>query len=53
MDTLEKKLSGMFSPVIESMGFELIAVEVTGGGHTVMRIYIDSPDGITVDDLRL
>lgn len=51
MDTLEKKLSDMFSPVIESMGFELVAVEVSGdGGRAVMRVFIDSPDGITVDN---
>ena len=50
MDTLEKKLTGMFGPVIESMVFELVAVEIAGGGNTILRIYIDSPDGITVDD---
>ena len=51
MDTLEKKLTDMFSPVIESMGFELVAVEVSGdGGRAVMRVFIDSPDGITVDN---
>jgi ribosome maturation factor RimP len=51
LDTLEKKLMTMFEPVIESMGYELIAVEIAGGGgNAIMRVYIDSPDGITVDD---
>lgn len=50
MDKLEQKLADMFSPVIESMGYELIAVEITSSGGTVLRVYIDSPDGITVDD---
>ena len=50
MDKLEQKLADMFSPVIESMGYELIAVEITSAGGTTMRVYIDSPDGITVDD---
>ena len=50
LDKLEQKLADMFGPVIESMGYELIAVEIVGGGGTTMRVYIDSQDGITVDD---
>ena len=51
MDTLEQKLTGMLEPVIESMGYELVAVEIAGSGKgTILRVYIDSEDGITVDD---
>jgi len=50
MRTLEEKLEELLGPVIESMGYELVAIEMTGSGHGTLRIYIDSPDGITVDD---
>jgi ribosome maturation factor RimP len=50
VDSLENKLSDMFRPVIESLGFELVAVEIISSGGTVMRVYIDAPNGITVDD---
>lgn len=53
MDRLEKKLNDMFEPVIESMAYELIGVELTGSGNgTVLRIYIDAERGITVDDCQ-
>jgi len=33
------------------MGYEMLTVEMTGQGNSsVLRIYIDSPDGITVED---
>ena len=53
MDRLEKKLNDMFEPVIESMAYELIGVELTGSGNgTILRIYIDAEKGITVDDCQ-
>ena len=53
MDRLEKKLNDMFEPVIESMAYELVGVELTGSGNgTILRIYIDAENGITVDDCQ-
>ena len=53
MDRLEKKLNDMFEPVIESMAYELVGVELTGSGNgTILRIYIDAEKGITVDDCQ-
>jgi ribosome maturation factor RimP len=44
-------LTDLFSPVVESMGFELVGVEFHGSEHHgVLRIYIDSEKGIVVDD---
>lgn len=38
-------------PTVEALGFELWGVEyLSQGRHTLLRIYIESPDGITVDD---
>jgi ribosome maturation factor RimP len=43
----------MFEPVIGSMGYELVGVELIGSGNgTILRIYIDSENGITVDDCQ-
>ena len=53
MDRLEKKLNDMFEPVIESMAYELVCVELTGSGNgTILRVYIDADKGITVDDCQ-
>ena len=53
MDRLEKKLNDMFEPVIESMAYELVCVELTGSGNgTILRVYIDADKGITVDDCK-
>lgn len=40
----------MLRPAVESLGFELVGVEFHGGSNAVLRIYIDGPEGITVDD---
>lgn len=38
-------------PVVEGLGFALWGVEyIPQGKHSVLRIYIDHADGITVDD---
>jgi ribosome maturation factor RimP len=45
-------LRSMLEPGVRALGFELVEVEYTGagGGQNVLRVYIDSPEGITVDD---
>ncbi len=43
----------MFEPVVESMAYELVGVELTGSGNgTILRIYIDAAKGITVEDCQ-
>jgi ribosome maturation factor RimP len=37
-------------PGAETLGLELVAVELSGGDTSIVRIYIDTPNGITVDD---
>ena len=45
------KLTQLFKPAVEGLGYELVGVEhLPMGKHTVLRIYIDSANGITVDD---
>ena len=45
-------LRSMLEPGVRALGFELVEVEYTGagGGQNVLRVFIDSPKGITVDD---
>ena len=52
MDTaLHDRLIALFEPVLAAVGYELIEVEfVTGQGGATLRVYIDSPEGIDVDD---
>lgn len=38
-------------PVVTGLGYELVGVEFGGGsGDGLLRVYIDTEDGITVDD---
>jgi ribosome maturation factor RimP len=45
------RLRNLLQPGVEALGFELVDVELAGGsGSPTLRVYIDSPHGITVDD---
>ena len=45
------KIVALINPVIEDMGYELLGVEyVASGKHSILRLYIDSEQGIGVDD---
>ncbi len=51
MGTLECQLTDLVTPAVEVLGFELWGVELERrGNHSLLRVYIDSGAGITVDD---
>ena len=51
MSQLENKLTDMLVAPVEALGFELVGIEfVRAGRHSTLRVYIDHPDGITVDN---
>lgn len=51
MSAKVKKLETLLSPVIEGLGFVCWGIEyLSQGNHSVVRVYIDHADGITVDD---
>ncbi|MGB3724743.1 MAG: ribosome maturation factor RimP [Glaciecola sp.] len=51
MSQLEKKLTELLNPAVEATGFELVGVEfVRAGKHSTLRVYIDSENGVDVDD---
>ena len=48
----QEKWQALLAPVIEDTPYELVGVESIGGGkHTVIRVYLDKPGGITIDDI--
>ena len=46
-------IQDLLEPLVDSLGFELLGVEYHAGRNAVLRLYIDSPRGITVDDCGL
>ncbi|XBS70458.1 ribosome maturation factor RimP [Acerihabitans sp. KWT182] len=50
MSTLEQKLTEMIGAPVEALGYELVGIEFIRGRQSTLRIYIDSEQGITVDD---
>ncbi len=45
------RLTELVASAVEPLGYELLGVEyLAQGRHSVLRIYIDSPDGINLDD---
>jgi len=46
----EQRLTELLSPTVEAAGFELLGCEfVPAGRHSTLRLFIDHPDGVTVD----
>lgn len=46
-----RDLTVLFEPVVESMGYELVGVEFTGGiNHGTLRVYIDRENGVSLED---
>jgi len=43
-------IEDLLVPGAETLGYELVAVELSGGDTSIVRVYIDTPKGITVDD---
>lgn len=51
MSSREETLRQLLQPTVEALGFELWGVEhLSQGRHSVLRLYIDSDAGISVDD---
>ncbi len=47
---IRAKLTEMITAPVEALGFELVGIEFIRGRTSTLRIYIDSEDGINVDD---
>ncbi len=50
MSQLEQKLTDMLTAPVEALGFEMVGVEfLRAGKHSSLRIFIDHPEGISVE----
>lgn len=49
-DTLKSRLRTLLEAGIEALGFELVDVEFLPGTRAIVRIFIDAPGGVIVDD---
>jgi ribosome maturation factor RimP len=51
MAKITDKIEVLIQPVIEDMGYELVGIEyVASGKHSILRVYIDSEQGIGLSD---
>lgn len=49
-----RAISEKLTPTVVGLGYELLGIEMlSSGGGTLLRCFIDKPDGITVDDCGL
>ena len=47
----EQQLQAMLAPAVTALGYELWGLEyLTHGRQAVLRVFIDSPNGIGVED---
>jgi ribosome maturation factor RimP len=50
----EQQLNDLLKPVVEALGFDLWGLEyISQGKNSVLRVYIDKEEGISVDDCAL
>lgn len=51
MGPLEQRVMGLLEPTVSTLGYELLGVEyLAQGKHSRLRLYIDSPSGIGLED---
>ncbi len=47
----EAELHALLEPGAKALGFELVMLELVGSGpNTVLRVFVDNPRGVTVED---
>lgn len=44
------ELKDLVEPAVTGLGYEFVGLELIRGGGVVLRVYIDGPAGVTVDD---
>lgn len=51
MSSKLEQLQALLAPVVEALGYECWGVEfISQGRHSVLRVYIDRPESILIDD---
>ena len=49
-EVTREQLITMLEAVVEGLGYELADIEVRAGAHGLLRLFIDSDAGITLED---
>ena len=44
------KIETILEPGAQALGYDIVAVEMAGGDHAILRVYIDQEGGVTIDD---
>lgn len=52
MNQAPEKVQKIVAPVVESLGYELVGIEYIQAKGGMLRVYIDSPQGIKIDDCQ-
>lgn len=47
------QLRRLLEPVVSDLGYELLLIELIGSGQRILRLYIDAPGGVNLDDCEL
>ncbi len=52
MNQVSDKLTRLLEPVVTGLGYEMVGIEWSADtrGRRILRVYIDTEDGVTVDD---
>lgn len=51
MSSKLEQLQALLAPIVEALGYQCWGVEfISQGRHSLLRVYIDHPNGILVDD---
>lgn len=50
MQKIPESIESLLQPVVEAAGCEWVGGEFRGGPDGLLRVYIDTPDGVTLDD---
>jgi ribosome maturation factor RimP len=51
---LKDRLQDLLEPLIADLGYELVLLEFAPStGHAMLRLFIDGPEGITLDDCSI
>ena len=52
-ENLKEKITALVNPIVIAMGYVLWGLEFhSQGGHTLLRIYLDAPNGVSLDDCQ-
>jgi ribosome maturation factor RimP len=52
MNQAPERVHKVVAPIVESLGYELVGIEYIQAKGGLLRVYIDSPEGIKIEDCQ-